>query len=64
MLEQFEYKKKWVVVDTYSVGHGWLWTYQIDGGPPREERDRPLRNEELVLQNGVREAKAEIDRMG
>jgi len=64
MQKQIEYKDKTIVVDTYKLDHGFQWSYQIDGGPPREGRDTPLPNEVLVLQEGIGAAKAEIDRAG
>ena len=62
-MHQEEYKGRTITVDTYRRGKGWAWTYQIDGGPIRESRDRPLPSEELMLREAIGNAKAEIDRM-
>jgi hypothetical protein len=56
------YKGHEITVDTYRVGRGFRWGYQIDGGEIREGRDRPLRNERIVLREGISAAKEEIDR--
>jgi hypothetical protein len=58
-----EYRGHQIAVDTRKVGNGYLWSYQIGGGDSRDSRDRPLRNERLALAEGIREAKAEIDRL-
>ena len=62
MQSQFDYKGHSVTVDTYAIGHGYRWTYQIDMEPPRECDDRPLASEDLMLKEGMDAAKAVIDR--
>lgn len=56
------YKGHAIWAETFKEGKGWRWSYQIDGGPLRECRDRPLRNEQLMLEEAIGEAKHEIDR--
>lgn len=63
MNKVIQYKGRTITADTYKVGHGWQWSYQIDGSPLREGRDRPLRNEELALSEAIGNANSEIDRM-
>lgn len=60
---QEEYKGRQITVDTFKRGNGFAWTYQIDGGPIRESKDRPLPSEELMLKEAIGNAKFEIDRM-
>jgi hypothetical protein len=62
MRHEEQYKGHTILAETYRVGEGYRWTYQIDGGDMRECRDRPLRNERVVLAEAVGDAKAEIDR--
>jgi hypothetical protein len=62
MSHREEYKGHQITVDTYRLGKGFRWSYQIDGGDIRDCRDRPLRSEQAVLSEGISEAKAEIDR--
>jgi hypothetical protein len=52
-----------ILAETYPAGSGFLWAYQIDGGPLRECPDRPLKNEGIVLGEAIDTAKLEIDRM-
>jgi hypothetical protein len=58
-----EYKGYHMTVDTVKRGNGYAWSYQIDGGRLRECHDRPLRNEEIMLQEAIGQAKAQIDHM-
>jgi hypothetical protein len=58
-----EYKGHEFSVDTVQRGKGWSWTYQIDGGPLREGKDRPLPSEQLALQEAISNAKSAIDSM-
>lgn len=62
-MHQEEYKGRVITVDVLMRGKGWTWSYQIDSGPLRESRDRPLPSQEIVLKEALREAKAEIDRL-
>jgi hypothetical protein len=62
MRAEVRYKGHTIVAETYPIGKGYIWSYQIDGGDMRESRDRPRRNESVVLGEAVDEAKAEIDR--
>jgi hypothetical protein len=62
-MHQEEYKGHSITVDTFKRGKGFGWSYQIDGGPIREGKDRPLYSERLMLQEAISEAKWEIDRM-
>ena len=62
-MQQEEYKGRTITVDTHRIGKGWVWSYQIDGGPIRKSGDRPLDSEELVRKEAIGEAKAEVDRM-
>ena len=62
MHHQEEYRGHTITAETSRQGNGFAWSYQIDGGEMRESRDRPLRSERVALQEGVGEAKAEIDR--
>ena len=62
-MHQEEYKGRAIAVDVLERGNGWTWSYQIDGGPLRESRNRPLPNRELVLSEALSEAKSEIDRL-
>ncbi len=62
MRQEEQYKGYTICAETYPVGKGYGWTYQIDGGDLRESRDRPLRNERVAFAEAVREAKSEIDR--
>jgi hypothetical protein len=57
-----EYKGRSISIDTLQVGKGLTWTYQIDGGPLREGRDRPLPSEAVVIREAEVEAMSEIDR--
>jgi hypothetical protein len=63
MRQEFKYKGRTIVVATRKLGRGWQWTFQIDAGPPRDGPDRPVGHEEIMLQEGVRQAQWEIDRM-
>lgn len=56
-----EYKGHSISVDTYEAGKGWRWDYQIDSGPIRECKDRPLRSENIMRQEALDAAKHEID---
>ena len=58
---QAEYKGKTIAVDTEEVRGGWIWTYQIDAGPIRRCKDRPMPSEEIMLREGLSTAKAEMD---
>jgi hypothetical protein len=60
MHRQEEYKGHSITVHTFKRGEGFGWSYQIDGGPVRESRDRPLRDEETMLKEAIDQAKAEI----
>ena len=62
-MHQEEYKGRVITVDVLKRGKGWTWSYQIDGGPLRESRDRPLPSQEIVLNEALGKAKAEIDRL-
>jgi hypothetical protein len=62
-MHQDEYKGHMITIDTIKRGRGYAWSYQIDGGPLRESRDRPLPSEEIMLKEAIDAAKAEIDRM-
>jgi len=62
MRQQMEHNGRQAVVETRKVGHGYLWSYVLDGHIYREGRDRPLRSEELALAEGLREAIADINR--
>ncbi len=62
-MHQEEYKGRSITVDILKRGSGWTWSYQIDDGPLRESRERPLPNQNVVLNEAIRRAKAEIDRM-
>jgi len=62
-MHQEEYKGRVITVDVLKRGNGWTWSYQIDGGPLRECRDRPLPSQEIVLSEAFQEAKYEIDRL-
>jgi hypothetical protein len=64
MRHEEEYKGHQIVVDTIKRGKGYAWSYVIDGERLREGQDRPLNNEQLMLDEAIREAKHEIDRMG
>ena len=59
-----EYKGHTIAAWTFKLGHGWQWSYSIDAGPIRSGRDRPLDNEEIMLDEAMRHAKSEIDNMG
>jgi hypothetical protein len=61
MSHREEYKGHQITVDTHSVGRGFRWSYQIDGGEIRDCKDRPLRSEQVVLSEGIPAARAEID---
>lgn len=62
-MHQEEYKGRNITVDVLKRGKNWTWSYQIDDGPLRESRDRPLPSQEVVLKEAISEAKAEIDGM-
>lgn len=62
-MHQEKYKGRNITVDVLKRGNNWTWSYQIDSGPLRECRDRPLPRQEVVLKDAISEAKAEIDRM-
>ncbi len=62
-MRQEEYKGHTITVDVFKRGKGWAWSYQIDDGPLRECRDRPLPNQEIALSEAVQVAKLEIDRL-
>jgi hypothetical protein len=62
--EKIDYKGRTISVETTKRGNGWTWAYQIDTGPLRQGRDRPLESEELMLKEAIREAQREIDSMG
>jgi hypothetical protein len=61
MTHQEEYRGHHIAVDILKIGGGYLWAYQIDGGPIRTCQDRPL-NDLVMLAEGIACAKAEIDR--
>lgn len=62
MHSQFDYLGHSIQVDTYAIGKGFRWQYQIDMEMPRDGEDRPLPDEGIVLRAGEREAKDAIDR--
>lgn len=62
-MHQEKYKGRNIKVDVLKRGNNWTWSYQVDNGPLRESRDRPLPHPELVLKEAISEAKAEVDRM-
>ncbi len=62
-MHEEEYKGRIITVNTFKIGKGCNWIYQIDGGPIRRGNDHPLRSEELMRNEAFGEAKAEIDRM-
>jgi hypothetical protein len=62
MRHEEQYKDHTIIAETYPIGKGYRWSYQIDDGDMRECRDRPLPNERVVLGEAVVAAKAEIDR--
>jgi hypothetical protein len=41
--------------------HLWSCAYQIDGGPLRRQFTAPLRNELIMLEEGMDEARREVD---
>lgn len=49
-----------VRVKAFKSGSGYLWTYQIDGEPPVECRDRPLRDVDAAHIDGFAQARLEI----
>lgn len=61
-MKQIEYKNRWINIDLVQHGKAWGWTYQIDAGPVRESRDRPLPSPDIMEAEAEREAKREIDR--
>lgn len=61
MHKEVEYKGKIILADTYKLGKGWQWSYQIDDGALREGSDRPLPSEEKMLNEAIANAKREID---
>ena len=63
MHHEEEYNGHLIAVSTFRLGQGFVWAYQIDGGPMRNGPDRPRRNEQLVLQEGIEEARWVVDRM-
>jgi len=62
MDSQFDYKGHSVRVNTYAIGSGYRWQYQIDMERTRDCEDRPLPDEALVLKEGEDAAKGVIDR--
>ena len=62
-MHQEEYKGRIITVDLLKRGSNWTWSYQIDDGPLRESRDRPLPSHDLVLKEAIAQAKSEIDRV-
>jgi len=63
MTEQLEYREHTIFAETYPTRGGFLWAYQIDGGPLRECADRPMGNKGIVLGEAIDTAKQEVDRM-
>jgi hypothetical protein len=58
-----EYKGHTISVSTRKLGHGFAWSYVIDGSKYGEQRgDKPL-SEELALSEGIGEAKFVVDQM-
>ena len=62
-MHQEKYKGRVITIEVFKRGNGWTWSYQVDGGPLRECRDRPLPSQEIVLSEALEEAKDEIDRL-
>lgn len=58
-----DYKGHTIVVDTHAQGRGYQWSYAIDGGHFTEGRERPLKSAELMLFEGLGEARAHVDRL-
>jgi hypothetical protein len=64
MRHEERHKGHTIIAETYPVGKGYRWSYQIDNGDMREFRDRPLRSESVLLSEAIEMAKADIDQMG
>lgn len=60
-MHQEEYKGHLITVDTFKIGRGFGWSYQVDGGALRDSRDRTLGDEWLMLREAIDAAKREID---
>ncbi len=60
-MEEIQYNGRTITVDLEEARGGWVWTYQIDDGPLRRCKDRPIQSRELMLSEGISTAKAEID---
>lgn len=59
-----QYKGHAITVDTFKRGKGFGWSYQIDGGEPREIRERSLGHERIARGEALDRARSEIDGMG
>ena len=40
---------------------GWLWSYNIDGGPPRYCHDGPMRYQDLAVAAALAAAREEVN---
>jgi hypothetical protein len=57
------YRGRHIFVSTRNVGHGYTWSYTIDGEHYKEQLgDRP-QPEEMALREGIGEARLAVDRM-
>jgi hypothetical protein len=63
MSETFQYKGHEVTVEVSKLGHGWSWSYVLDGTTLVECKDRPLRSADLMLAEGKEAAQHHIDRL-
>ena len=63
MNKTLEYNGHTITVDAHQVARGWQWSYQIDGGPVRTGKDRPLRSEEVMRTEAIDIARIAIDNL-
>ncbi len=60
----FEHVGYEITVETFKVGGGYRWSYDIGGGLGSGDcKDRPLPSEGLVLSEGISEAKRHAERL-
>lgn len=58
---EVEYRGHTITVESHPFGNGFQWSYQINGSHYTRSRERPIMNQELMLYEAVREAKAHVD---
>ncbi|QLG87675.1 hypothetical protein HQ393_05065 [Chitinibacter bivalviorum] len=59
----YEYKGHTIQINTSERKGSWNWDFTIDGTHYSESRERPLQNEQIILDEGKTAAERVVDRM-